>query len=356
MVNMSIIYLKTLCFKDSCSIYLAYDSINKEFKVLKEYGDNVKKKYIKKEYNVVKCLNNNNIIKYYNMVDNVIHMEYSNMGSLTNFIDNNVLTENIKIKLWSDILNGLSYLHKLNIIHCDIKPDNILLFLDKNIVTAKICDFEYCQPNCRVGYTLDYTPYEFFISHTNISPAFDIFSFGVIMYQMETKLTPKRVYYTDSNTNTIKLNVTDNEFNFDLITNNVIKNLIIKCLHKNYIKRPSAKSILSKLNKNFKIYNFVLHDSFNYPLNDVYTYIIQLIQQLQPIHIAKWLTMSDFYLDYSYNFISSNITGFDLLNLTNDDLADLGIYYSNDKNKIFSLQKNPLLMVPFLIHMNLYNI
>ena len=44
-------------------------------------------------------------------------------------------------KIMEDLIMGLEYMHANNIIHRDLKPGNILIFFEKNKLTAKLCDF-----------------------------------------------------------------------------------------------------------------------------------------------------------------------------------------------------------------------
>lgn len=99
-------------------------------------------KAIKKEINFIKNLNHRNIVKYFDAVvkDHRIYLilEYLEGGSLGTLCRRSIFPESL-IKLYIfQILEGLEYLHKLNILHRDIKGLNILMTKDGKI---KIADF-----------------------------------------------------------------------------------------------------------------------------------------------------------------------------------------------------------------------
>ncbi|MDR2970153.1 MAG: AAA family ATPase [Tannerellaceae bacterium] len=97
----------------------------------------------------------------------------------------------------SDVLKGLSYLHKMPepIIHNEITPQNIMLDLSGDIPKAKIIDFGFARSfhsstkaYNKAGLNLNYVASECF--NGLYSPQSDIFSIGAVMYQLLFGLPP----------------------------------------------------------------------------------------------------------------------------------------------------------------------
>lgn len=69
-------------------------------------------------------------------------MDYCEGGSLRNLIQSEVQLSLVQsLKLIADVLLGLEHAHERGIVHCDIKPENILLNLDTTGWRARISDF-----------------------------------------------------------------------------------------------------------------------------------------------------------------------------------------------------------------------
>ena len=66
-------------------------------------------------------------------------MEYAPGGELFDYIvERSKIQEKPAAKFFSQIISGIEYLHKLNVVHRDMKPENLLLDENRNI---KIVDF-----------------------------------------------------------------------------------------------------------------------------------------------------------------------------------------------------------------------
>ena len=118
---------------------VAIKSFNKNN--LKSNSENMKK--ILYETNLMKKLNHPNITKILELFEDkeyiLIIMEYINGGNLFSFLKKRrKVSEKTAKFLYKQIILGIKYMHKQNIVHRDIKLENILIDLNNNI---KICDF-----------------------------------------------------------------------------------------------------------------------------------------------------------------------------------------------------------------------
>ena len=179
-------------------VYKVYNKDNDQYYALKEFlikDENEEKiNKIQKEAEILSKFNSNNIVEYYDSFrDNekfYILMEYCEKGHLKNFINkrNSVLIEEkIISKIIKQICLGIKEIHDNNIIHRDLKTENIFL---KENYKIKIGDFGISRQldsfkntlTKSIG-TLYYIAPEIIIGNDYNKKA-DIFSLGCIIYEL----------------------------------------------------------------------------------------------------------------------------------------------------------------------------
>ncbi len=117
-------------------------------------------------------------------------MEFVDGQNLAQLMQETPLTYKEAVDIIIQILGGLQYAHEKNVIHRDLKPGNILLTSDRKV---KITDFgtamiQAGQGGAGIGGTLYYMSKEQVLGHP--VPASDVYSIGVILYEMVTGKLP----------------------------------------------------------------------------------------------------------------------------------------------------------------------
>lgn len=130
-----------------------------------------------------------------------ITMPYYSKGSLKSLMSRETLTLRKIIKYSIDILSGLMHIHSNNLIHFDIKSDNILI---SDNDTALVADFgisAYLDPKNGLAaiksfYTNTMPPELILTDDGLFDRRFDLYHFGLILYQMCNGLNE---YYRQKN-------------------------------------------------------------------------------------------------------------------------------------------------------------
>lgn len=115
-------------------------------KLKKEFQNNPR--YVaayQKEFQLGKQLDHPHIVKYVDVDDTSIYMEYINGLTLTDFLLDNPKWFQKKShvnRFLKEMLDALQYMHERQILHLDLKPDNIMMtFIGHSV---KIIDLGFC--------------------------------------------------------------------------------------------------------------------------------------------------------------------------------------------------------------------
>tara|TARA_B100001093_G_C26828141_1_gene1014952 strand:- start:1197 stop:2597 length:1401 start_codon:yes stop_codon:yes gene_type:complete len=176
------------------TIYKAFNTKDNNEYAIKEVLIDKKsiKSNVKREFLVLKKLDHPNIVKLHDLIidtnyNNIYFVfDYFKNGDLAKFLDNKPLKEKYCRKYSKQLANGLKYLIDNNILHRDLKPQNILLTDDFNI---KIADFGFARKvekdmllNTLCGSPMYMAPE--IINKQDYSIKSDLWSVGIIIYQM----------------------------------------------------------------------------------------------------------------------------------------------------------------------------
>jgi serine/threonine protein kinase len=130
-------------------------------------------------------LNNPYVIQPISIDDKHLRMYYGGVNLLTYYKSHSISSSELK-DIFKQTLLGLEHIHKMGIIHCDIKPQNILY----NKGRINICDFNISSLNTGIThgnvYTSWYRPLESLYGYYNQKS--DIWALGCTMWELYSKI------------------------------------------------------------------------------------------------------------------------------------------------------------------------
>jgi WD40 repeat protein len=123
---------------------------------------------------------------------------------ITAYCDQNNLTTKERLDLFIKVCQAIQHAHQKGIIHRDIKPSNILVTLDDGMPFPKVIDFGiakategrltdgtvYTQLNQFIGTPAYMSPEQVEMSGLDIDTRSDIYSLGVLLYELLAGVTP----------------------------------------------------------------------------------------------------------------------------------------------------------------------
>merc|ERR1711963_709956 len=97
------------------------------------------------------------------------------------------LSERITKFLVTQILVALKHLHSMNIVHCDLKPENVLLSSDSDFPQVKLCDFGFSRIIGEKGFRKSVVGTPAYLApevlrNKGYNRSLDMWSTGVIIY------------------------------------------------------------------------------------------------------------------------------------------------------------------------------
>ncbi|KAL0840464.1 hypothetical protein ABMA28_015712 [Loxostege sticticalis] len=251
--------LKTIGKGTYGNVYLCENRLSCNLSIVKDIELNGKiqdhRQEIANEVNILSSMRHPNIVRFYECfyTDNhvMISMEYATSGNLAEYMYQRypkLIKQQEILFYFSQVLLGVNYIHNLNIIHRDLKAENILL-TGKNGLLVKIGDFGISKmlASAKKTSTVIGTPYYLAPELCEGKPydtKSDIWALGCLLYEM---CTHKRAFDSESLVGLVKAITNGSVHPIDLnVYERGMQDLIDAMLSILPEKRPCVKKVMGK--------------------------------------------------------------------------------------------------------------
>ncbi|CAD5226416.1 unnamed protein product [Bursaphelenchus okinawaensis] len=201
-----------------------------------------------REVRIMKQLDHPNIVKLYQVMETdqtlYLVMEYASGGEVFDYlVAHGRMKEKEARAKFRQIVSAVQYLHSKNIIHRDLKAENLLLDADMNI---KIADFGFSN-QFSAGTKLDtfcgsppYAAPELFQGKKYDGPEVDVWSLGVILYTLVSGSLP----FDGQNLKELRERVLRGKYRIPFYMSTDCENLLKKFLVLNPQRRGTLEQIM----------------------------------------------------------------------------------------------------------------
>ena len=209
--------------------------------------DEADKERVTREIHILKLIRHPNIIQLYEIIEDkeklYLITEYASGGELFDYIVANQRVKELEAcKFFQQLLDGIEYVHKLNVVHRDLKPENLLLDSKKNI---KIVDFGLSNIYKEKGLLSTacgspcYAAPEMIAGEKYNGLNVDLWSSGVILFALICGYLP----FDDDDTPVLYKKIMKGEYSIPSFVSTKAADLIKSILNTNPEKRFDIKEI-----------------------------------------------------------------------------------------------------------------